>query len=277
MPYPFSILKNERIPASAQDVETFIRYALGQHRFIIERQDFDSTKRQFILYFIQRERSLDDYLGENEIGKVYWGGIELLEWSDTTEIIRMWPIIPKDWCLGMFGLDRDEVVEKRFERLEELSNEILKHFQHHPSKTHTITHVNYVQHIKGDLVNGDKYMTQNIKVENSSIGGNVIVADIIKDSFNIIQDAPIKDELKKQLQLLTEAVNNIITVMTKEEAEEVADDMKRLAEEATKSSPSKKRYPVSIEGLTKAAENLGEIGKPVIKLAGKVLALLLAG
>ncbi len=119
-------------------------------------------------------------------------------------------------------------------------------------------------------------MAQNIKMENSSIGGNVVAADNINDSFNIIQNAPIKDELKEQLALLTEAVAEMIAEMPKEEADEVADDMKRLAEEVVKPSPSKKWYSVSIDGLVKAAENIDKVGEPVIKAAGKVLALLAA-
>ena len=48
------------------------------------------------------------------------------------------------------------------------------------------------------------------------------------------------------------------------------------AEQATKEKPNPKWYNVSIEGLTAAAKNLGEVGKPVVELAGKVLALLAA-
>ena len=42
--------------------------------------------------------------------------------------------------------------------------------------------------------------------------------------------------------------------LPKEQAEEVADDMKRLADEATKEKPNAKWYNVSIEGLIAAAQ-----------------------
>ena len=35
--------------------------------------------------------------------------------------------------------------------------------------------------------------------------------------------------------------------------------------------------PVSIDGLIKAAENVGKIGEPVINLSGKALSLLMGG
>ncbi|MHB8779584.1 MAG: COR domain-containing protein [Anaerolineales bacterium] len=127
--------------------------------------------------------------------------------------------------------------------------------------------------IQGDYINqGDKKMAK-IKqtIKGSTIHGSVVAAESIKDSFNLIEKANIKDELKEQLKQLNQAVEAMVTGLPKEKAEEVADDMKRLAEEAVKPSPSKKWYSVSVDGLIKAAENLGKVGEPVVKLAGKVL------
>lgn len=133
--------------------------------------------------------------------------------------------------------------------------------------------------IHGDYIDqGEKKMTDNkIVIKNSTVHGSVIATESIKDSFNTIEKASIQGNLKEQLQQLTQAVNAMAQSLPKEQAEEVADDMKRLAEEAIKPAPSKKWYSISIEGLTKAAQNLGEVGEPVIKLAAKVSALLLAG
>lgn len=130
--------------------------------------------------------------------------------------------------------------------------------------------------IHGDYIDqGDKRMTGNkISISNSTVHGSVVAAENIKDSFNVINKADINDELKEQLKRLNQAVEAMIDGLPKEKAEEIADDMKRLAEEAVKPLPSKKWYSVSVDGLTKAAENLGKLGEPVIKLAEKVLALL---
>ena len=106
-------------------------------------------------------------------------------------------------------------------------------------------------------------------------GGSGVTADkSIQDSFNVIEKAPIQEDLKEQLKQLAQAVEAMTQALSKEQAEEAADDMKRLAEEATKPAPNKKWYSVSIEGLTQAAQNLGQVGEPVLKLAAKVLVLL---
>lgn len=109
---------------------------------------------------------------------------------------------------------------------------------------------------------------------NAHITGSVVISESIQDSFNTIEQANIPADLKDQLKELTEAVNAMIKAMPKDQAADVADDMKKLTEEAVKPVPNKKWYSVSIEGLTKAAENLGKIGEPVIMLAAKVLGQL---
>jgi len=48
-------------------------------------------------------------------------------------------------------------------------------------------------------------------------------------------------------------------------------------DEATKPAPQKKWHSVSIEGLIKAAENVEQVGVPVINLSRKVLSLLTGG
>lgn len=123
---------------------------------------------------------------------------------------------------------------------------------------------------------GEKKVADNkISITNSTIHGSVIAAESIKDSFNMIQNASIKDDLKEQLQQLTRAVESMIQNLPKEQAEEVADAMQVLTKEAVKPAPRKEWYSISIDGLTKAAENLGKVGEPVLKLAAKVSALLM--
>ena len=65
--------------------------------------------------------------------------------------------------------------------------------------------------------------------------------------------------------------------LPKEQAEEVAEDMKVLAEQATKEKPNPKWYNVSIDGLIAAAQNLGKVGEVVIDLSGKVRKILTGG
>ena len=62
-----------------------------------------------------------------------------------------------------------------------------------------------------------------------------------------------------------------------EQVVEVNDDLEKLVNEATKDNPRQKWYSVSIDGLIKAAQNLGKVGDEVIDLAGKVRKILTGG
>ena len=134
-------------------------------------------------------------------------------------------------------------------------------------------------HIEGDFINqGDKKMTENkITITNSTIHGSVVAAESIKDSFNTIEKADIKDDLKEQLKQLNQAVEAMAKALPKEQAEEAAEDMQKLTEEAVKEKPKEKWYSVSIDGLIKAAQNIGEVGVAVIEAAGKVRKTLTGG
>ncbi|HJS20952.1 MAG TPA: hypothetical protein VJ785_19545 [Anaerolineales bacterium] len=114
-------------------------------------------------------------------------------------------------------------------------------------------------------------------IQNSTVHGSVVAAETIKDSFNIIEKSNAQDDLKEQLKQLNEAVAALAQQLPREKAEEVADDMKRLAEEAVKEKPNAKWYNVSIDGLVAAAQNLGKVGDAVIDVAGKVRKILTGG
>lgn len=69
----------------------------------------------------------------------------------------------------------------------------------------------------------------------------------------------------------------MIEKLPAEQASEVAEDFGKLADEAVKPKPNRKWYSVSVDGLVKAAENIGKVGEPVINLSRKVLSLLTVG
>jgi small GTP-binding protein len=133
-------------------------------------------------------------------------------------------------------------------------------------------------HVQVEYIEGDKTVTEiHQNIEGSTVHGSVVAAETIKDSFNVIEKAEIQIELKEQLRQLARAVEAMAKELPKEGAEEVADDMKRLAEEASKLKPNPKWYNVSIDGLIAAAQNLGKVGDAVIELAGKVRKILTGG
>jgi len=117
----------------------------------------------------------------------------------------------------------------------------------------------------------------NVEGSNIVSGNNNVVTQMIRDSFNKADAADIQAELKETLKQLADAVDAMNKSLPAEQATEVADDLGKLVEEATKPKPNKKWYSVSIDGLIKAAENLGKVGEPVIGLSRKVLSLLTGG
>lgn len=110
--------------------------------------------------------------------------------------------------------------------------------------------------------------------EKASVG-NLVVSSSITNSFNKINSSDIPDELKKALQDLTDAINLMIAELPDEEARQANHDIETLIAEVTSKSPRPQWYQLSIDGLKKAAKDVGEIGLPVLKCAAAVLTLLL--
>lgn len=99
----------------------------------------------------------------------------------------------------------------------------------------------------------------------------------IQNSFNKVQTSNIQPELKDTWKQLAQAVDVMSISLPEEQAAEAAEDLSKLVEEATKPSPNKKWYSVSIDGLIKVAENVEKVGEPMINLSRKVLFLLTGG
>jgi len=117
----------------------------------------------------------------------------------------------------------------------------------------------------------------NVQGSNIISGNNNVVNQQIQNSFNKAEAADIQAELKETLKQLATAVEAMSKSLSAEQAAEAADDLGKLVEEATKPKPNKKWYSVSVDGLVKAAENIGKVGEPVIDLSRKVLSLLTGG
>lgn len=110
--------------------------------------------------------------------------------------------------------------------------------------------------------------------DGTTIHGDFVVANSIKDSFNKVEKADVPYELKSLLKDLTKSVAAMSERLPKETAGQVARDLETLTAEATSKTPRKQWWELSVEGLTKAAKDIGEIGKPVLELAAKIVAIL---
>ena len=117
----------------------------------------------------------------------------------------------------------------------------------------------------------------NINIAQNAKIGNIFLDSIIQNSFNKTASAEISPDLKETLKQLIQAVDAASKALPGKQAEKVADELGKLVDEATRKTPRERWYSVSIDGLTKAAENLGKVGEPVIELSRKVLSLLTIG
>jgi len=117
-----------------------------------------------------------------------------------------------------------------------------------------------------------------ITVGDYSTVGDIVLDTTTQSYFNKVSSADIPIELKDSLQSLIQAVS---IIMKKELSvnmyDKVSEDLRVLVNESTLETPNPKWYKISAEGLIKAAENVGKVGKPVIELATQVLSLLNRG
>lgn len=104
--------------------------------------------------------------------------------------------------------------------------------------------------------------------------GNFVVAKSIENSFNKAAEANVSDELRDLLKQLAGAVGKMSERLPEQEAQRVARALETLTDEATSQTPDQRWWEVSVDGLKKAAANIGEIGKPVLEIATRIAAIL---
>jgi len=105
--------------------------------------------------------------------------------------------------------------------------------------------------------------------------GDIVVARAIENSFNKTAAANIPDEVKDLLNDLSIAVGKMSEVLPQEEGRRVARSLETLTDEATSENPERRWWEVSVEGLKKAAKDIGEIGKPVLDIVARLVPILL--
>jgi hypothetical protein len=125
--------------------------------------------------------------------------------------------------------------------------------------------------------NGTSIRIGSITIEQGATVGDFFLAGEIQKSVRKADSANIQAELKETLKQLAEAVAKMSQSLPEGQAAEAIEDLSRLVDEATKTTPNRKWYSVSVDGLIKAAENVEKVGEPVINLSQKVLSLLTGG
>jgi GTPase SAR1 family protein len=133
-------------------------------------------------------------------------------------------------------------------------------------------HHHYHEHREQVLV--DQSSRQLIFGDGATIHGDIAVAEQIRSSFNKAGQAQVGDELRAILQELIQAVAEIATQLPRIQAQDLADDLKTLTDQATKEHPRRKWWQLSSEGIREAAKAAGTIGEKALSLLDKLLPLL---
>lgn len=110
--------------------------------------------------------------------------------------------------------------------------------------------------------------------DNAIIHGDFVVANKIKDSFNKAASSNVSDNLKAILENLAIEIGKINEQLPKEQAEQVANDLQSLTNEATSEKPRKKWWELSAEGIKEAAQSVGEVGKSALLILKELIPIL---
>lgn len=110
--------------------------------------------------------------------------------------------------------------------------------------------------------------------DNAIIHGDFVVANKIKDSFNKADSSNVSDNLKDILKNLAVEIGKINEQLPKEQAEQVANDLQSLTNEATSEKPRKKWWELSAKGIKEAAQSVGEVGKSALMILKELIPIL---
>jgi hypothetical protein len=96
----------------------------------------------------------------------------------------------------------------------------------------------------------------------------------IKESFNKADSADLSDSLKELLKLLAITVGRMIEPLPKKQAEQVANDLQILINEATSEMPRRKWWELSVQGIKEAAKKNGQDSISVLATLDSIIPIL---
>lgn len=102
-----------------------------------------------------------------------------------------------------------------------------------------------------------------------SIKGNVT------NTVNLVDKSDQPDEVKELIKKLADQVQQIDPAVEPTEVKRLNRHLDDLGKEISSEEPDPQRYQISLDGLKKAAEAIGEIARPVVETVTALLPLLL--
>jgi hypothetical protein len=115
---------------------------------------------------------------------------------------------------------------------------------------------------------------------NVSGTGNIInVAEYMSNVTNTVNNNLAQSNADAEIQDLIAELNRQVEIVAPNadpgQIKKMGKNLERLSEEVASEEPEKRWYEVSLDGLKEAAEAVGEIAGPILKIVGKLSTLLL--
>ena len=181
-------------------------------------------------------------------------------------------VLGKEYAVKQL-LDGIELEEERMERESREGNGIHYYFQH--SEVTIGPSTKEVRDMSTKINDRSTKIGTQLN-DGSIVYGNVtgVVAEKINESFNKVESSNLSDNLKEILKNLTAEVGKMSEHLPKDQAEQIANDLQSLTNEATSKKPRKKWWELSAEGIKDAAKSVGEVGKTALMLLKDLIPIL---
>jgi regulator of extracellular matrix RemA (YlzA/DUF370 family) len=111
--------------------------------------------------------------------------------------------------------------------------------------------------------------------DGNTINAPIVIADHIESSFNTVAKSPAAEPIKDVLKELLTNVSAVDATQYPDKAVQLAQDARTLTEELSSKAPRRKWYELSVEGLTQAAQDIGQVGEAILTTVGKLAPLTL--
>lgn len=202
---------------------------------------------------------IENYLNEATrlIDRTKWGGVE------------------QSTILGAFDVFRSSARDTSFRLLTERLSGARLQIRRKLEKFQSNGYVNHFHLGQGSTYVADGGSMSQQNISHSTITNSTL--SIIEGSQVTLGQSNVNTELKSILDQLLSQAKELAAKSPSEKAakaNEVAENVDALVKEVARPQPRRAWYELSVKGLKEAAEAVGEIGKPILETAAKLLPLL---
>jgi hypothetical protein len=247
-------------------------YVLVDDIVRVPSKDLPAIKITPMVFFKGRETKIRRTHSEAFVTYVHCHANSISELDDASEWISLYVDRFDGEIITNFDQQRPTFKDAPFSLQNVMSGRIDKYQlqEFHIENAEIIS--NSIQNIKAEVTN---MTTISVTLgDGTTIHGDFVVANSIKESFNKASSADIPDNLKTLLKELAVATGKMSEALPEDKAKQVSRDLETLTAEATSKAPRRQWWQLSLEGIKDAAIAVGTIGMPVLEVASKIVPLL---